>query len=79
MDGDQLDSDSDDVLLRVCGAQQYTMICVRKEQLKKGQVSHFKSTQKELDFLAQISMGDSQKESLPVSLKSTGCGGKPFH
>ena len=35
MDGDQLDSDSDDVLLRVCGAQLYTMICVHKEQLKK--------------------------------------------
>ena len=62
MDGDQLDNDSDDVLLRVCGAQLHRMISVRKEQLKKKERSLISgvTTQKELDFLAQISMDDSQ-------------------
>jgi hypothetical protein len=82
MDDDryQLESDSDDALLRVCGAQMHRMIRVRKEQLKqKERTPTSKATiQKELDFLAQISMVSSQKESLPASLKSTELGGRIF-
>ena len=72
MDDDCLNNDSDDVLLRVCGAQLHKMISVRKEKLKRNKMTQ------EHDFLAQISMDASQKESLPVSLKSTELGGRVF-
>ena len=56
------------------------MISVPKKQLKKEERSLISrvTTQKELDFLAQISMDDSPKESLSVSLKSTERGGRIF-
>ena len=75
-----IESDNDDVLLRVCGAQMHRMISVCKEQLKrKDRTPTSKAIiQKELDFLAQISMVTSQKEFLPASLMSTELGGRTF-
>ena len=80
VDDNWLASDSNDVLLRVCGAQLHKMISIRKEKLTKKETTLAckVKTQKEYDFLRQISMDDSQKESLPVSLKSTELGGRVF-
>ena len=80
MSEEQLKSDSDDALLRVAGSQLHRMINVRKEHLKrKDRTEESMATiRDELEFLKVISMDTTQKESLPVSLKSTELGGRTF-
>ena len=80
MHEEQIESDSDDTLLRVAGAQLHRMINVRKEHLKrKDRTDESMATiRDELEFLKVISMDATQKGSLPVSLRSTELGGRIF-
>ena len=72
--------DSDDVLLRICGAQLNRMIVLRKETLKTKQESkNVDLIRKELNFLQGLTMNAEQKEeSLSTALKSTERGGHTF-
>ena len=72
--------DSDDVLLRICGAQLNKMIVLRKETLKTKQESkNIDRVCKELDFLHSLTMNAEQKEeSLSTALKSTERGACTF-
>ena len=69
--------DSDDVLLKICGAQLNKMIILRKETLKIKQESD--RVHKELEFLQSLTMNSEQKEEcLSAALKSTERGGRTF-
>lgn len=72
--------DSDDVLLRICGAQLNKMIVLRKETLKtKQETKNVDLIHKELQFLQSLSMNSEQKEEcLSAALKSTERGGRTF-
>lgn len=78
-DATDLYEDSDDVLLRICGAQLNKMIVLRKETLKSKQSKNIDVIHKELNFLQSLTMNTEQKEeSLSTALKSTERGGRTF-